>query len=467
MKSIVRKKKFLSLVFFLCVTLTPGMTQIPDDEIVFYTNDSVFAPLITLSGPAEVLWTWADNTTSNSLNPEKVYPSDALRPNRLKVTPWSAVEMINIGYDAGDGGKPDIPFVADQKVSEVVNMSLAASSLKYWCSSYNRIKSLDFSNFIYLERIECFRSDSLRSVNLSNTPKLWRVCLEDNDLSALDLSGSPVVTDLRAALNDYNEIIFSTSTEEFYHLCVRDNHFIANEIFTDMTSFPYIGELFIWRTNQSGTLRIPSTHPTDDIDIRAYENNYTALDLRGSLKNQGTRADIDLSGNQLTDVRIAGCNQISMLILKDNKLDSAMVDTILKTLDSFATDDGIVDLTSNHHPSYMGLQWKQNLESRGWQVAVDPGTWIPTAIEEERTDDIQLYPNPADRILRIRIPEVFSGIRELYVHDMQGRLLSLNKLAQSGEEGILFPVEHLAAGTYLFRFRLGNRFITHEVIVTH
>ena len=76
-------------------------SQGTSDEIIFYSTKDVFAPLITLSGKASVRWTWDDNTTDTITNPVKNYGSDGLRKNYLKVTPWSALQMINIGYDAG------------------------------------------------------------------------------------------------------------------------------------------------------------------------------------------------------------------------------------------------------------------------------------------------------------------------------------------------------------------------------
>ena len=133
-------------------------TEQSADEIIFYSNGSTFSPVIVLQATAEVLWTWDDNTTSNSLTPTKDYGSAQLRPNRLKVTPWSALRRINICYTAEDGGTESIERVPDQHVSLVENISLAAPYLKEWCSSYNNIKSLDFSNFINIETIECYRS---------------------------------------------------------------------------------------------------------------------------------------------------------------------------------------------------------------------------------------------------------------------------------------------------------------------
>lgn len=95
---------------------------------MFTTEGASFAPLITVDSGAEILWTWADGTTSSLSNPSKNYGSAEQRENRLRVTPWSALRGINIGYDAGDGGSDDIARVQDQSVSAVSGLGLASAA---------------------------------------------------------------------------------------------------------------------------------------------------------------------------------------------------------------------------------------------------------------------------------------------------------------------------------------------------
>ncbi len=246
----------------------PGPSGNP--EIVFTTEGASFAPLITVDSGAEILWTWADGTTSSLSNPSKNYGSAEQRENRLRVTPWSALRGINIGYDAGDGGSDDIARVQDQGVSAVSGLGLAASSLRFWCSSYNLIEELDFSGFAELETIECFLSTSLKRVSLSNLPKLKRACFEDCSLEALDLSQCPALEDLRGAVNEYEDIQFGSIGGNVWHICVRDNEYFTDaSMFADLTQFPEIAELFIWNDHQSGSIRIPSTSSSRPVELRA------------------------------------------------------------------------------------------------------------------------------------------------------------------------------------------------------
>lgn len=354
--------------------------------IVFTTEGSSFAPVITVSGSPEILWVWADGSTSDSAAPVKNYGSAARRANKLYVKPWSALRRINIGYDGGDGGSGDIEHVQDQQVSSVQGLYLVAPYLAQWCSSYNQLTSLDFSNFTNLDTIECYLSQSLRNVNLRNTPKLKRACFEDCSLQALDLSGSPNLEDLRGALNDYPTINFGSIGAKVWHICVRDNPQLTDRtIFADMTPFPNLTELFIWNDNQTGALRIPATHPTNTVSILADDNQYTSLDFSGALANAATHAEVGLRNNDLSSINITGCSQITRLYLQNNSLDAGSLDTLLATLDALGRNEGDggtggllwVDLRGNATPGSTGYDHALNLAAKGWTVMAEGWTAEP------------------------------------------------------------------------------------------
>jgi hypothetical protein len=347
--------------------------QTTPDKMVFVTSGDSFTPVITVTGSPEILWTWADGTTSNSNTPVKNYGSAGSRINKLKVTPWSALIRINIGYDAEDGGSGSIEFVADQHVTSVQGLEIVAPYLRQWCSSYNEITSLDFSNFIHLDTIECYLSQSLVNVNLRNTPALQRACFEDCNLSSLDLSQSSNLQDLRGAQNNYNTINFGSIGSHVWHICIRDNPQITNRnMFADMSLFPNIAELFIWNGNQTGSLNISSTSPNGYVYLAAPGNQYTSANFTGALQNSSGNGNIDLSYNQLTSLIITNCSEIISLNANHNNLNSDAVDSILHTLDTLGRTGGMVDLTFNTPPGADGLTYITNLRDiKGWTVNVD------------------------------------------------------------------------------------------------
>lgn len=361
-------------------------STIGPDSIIFTTEGSSFAPVITVSGNPSIQWIWADGTTSNSPTPNKNYGSPGTRLNRLYVTPWSALQRINIGYDGGDGGSDQIEHVADQHVSAVRGLGHVAPYLAQWCSSYNLITSLDFRNFTNLDTIECFLSQSLRTVNLTNTPKLRRACFEDCNLASLDLSESPSLEDLRGAVNDFPTINFGNIGAHIWHICVRDNPQMTDRtIFADMAQFPTLSDLFIWNDNQTGSLRLPATHQTSNVSILADDNQYTSLDLSGALANAASTAVLSFRSNLLSTVNITGCAQITELYLENNQFGAATLDTLLATLDALGRSENNLpaggqlraDLRGNATPSATGLNHAQALAGKGWTVWVEGHTYEP------------------------------------------------------------------------------------------
>jgi hypothetical protein len=363
---------------------TPSMVS--PASIEFTTEGSSFAPVIIVTGNPTIRWVWADGTTSSSPTPNKDYGSPGRRLNRLYVTPWSAVQRINIGYDAGDGGSYEIENVPDQHVSAVRGLHHVAPYLAQWCSSYNQITSLDFRNFTNLDKIECFLSYGLRTVNLTNTPKLRRACFEDCNLESLDLSSSPLLEDLRAAGNDLSTLNFGNIGAHVWHICMPVNTHLNNRnIFADMTLFPNIAELFIWDDNQTGPLRLPATNPALQVRILADGNQYNSLDLSGALANATATAVVSFRNNHLAAVNITGCSQITELYLESNQLETTTLDTLLATLDALGRSEsnlgpgGLlrVDLRENATPSAAGLGHAQALAAKGWTVYVDGHTYEP------------------------------------------------------------------------------------------
>jgi hypothetical protein len=278
--------------------------------------------------------------------------------------------------------------VPDQHVSAVYGLELVAPYLEQWCSSYNDLTSLDFSNFVKLDTIECYLSSNLSSVNLTNTPALRRACFEDCNLASLDLSQSPNLEDIRGALNAYRSIQFGTTGANAWHICVRDNPQISNPtLFANTSQFPNIAELLIWNDNQSGTLDIPSTHPSLPISLIGDDNQYSMLDFSGAFKNRAAAGIVSFQNNRLTQVNIAGCAQITELYLNNNLLGASQLDALLETLDSLGRSRDntpsevslTVDLRQNDNPSATGYTHASALAQKGWTVYAEAWTLTPTA----------------------------------------------------------------------------------------
>jgi Leucine-rich repeat (LRR) protein len=197
----VLKVSGLMILVLLIMVSIAGAT--PSPYITFVTTGSSFSPIITVTGNPTIQWIFGDGSTSNSKSPTANFGSARTRTNTLVVTPWSAVTKINIGYDGSDEGvTPSSSTIANLKQQNVVYVSgleNVAPFLQIWASNNNPITALDFSNFTALNTIECFSCRSLATIELRNVPSLTRLCVEQSNISYLDLSEAPSLADLRGA----------------------------------------------------------------------------------------------------------------------------------------------------------------------------------------------------------------------------------------------------------------------------
>ncbi len=376
--------------------------------ITFTTIGSTFAPEIAVTGNPTIYWEFSDGTTSNSITPSVDFGTAATRTQYLVVTPWSAVTVINLGYDAGDSGTAPISLIPQQNVSAVAGISNVASSLQIWASSHNPLDSLNFSNFTALTTIECYQCTSLDSITLAGTSSLIRLNLENNHLEALDLSQAPNLEDLRATSNEFMSITWpEAGMPHLWHLCAHSENNL-NTTIADLSKFPALIQLWIRNDNQTGTLRPVSTHLTsvwgqnnhysagdftgnfpegnsaslymqnneltslilaDDpglIYVDAYDNHLTGLNLSGAPNIDR----LDLHNNEITSLDVANSTKLIHLDLRNNLLTGSAVNDILEKIDGFGTYGGYLDLsgTGNAAPSFAAQIYAHNLRSRGWTV---------------------------------------------------------------------------------------------------
>ena len=340
----------------------------PEANITFVTTGSSFSPIITVTGNPNIQWVFGDGSTSDSPSPTVNFGSEGTRANTLVVTPWSAVTKINIGYDGSDGGvtpgPSTIEYLERQNVIAVTGLENVAPSLQVWASSYNPITVLDFSNFTALHTIECFYCTSLATIRLSHVPALTRLCLENCNISYLDLSEAPSLADLRGASQKSSTytINWGNTGAHMWHICVRDNPQMTSTF--PVNQFPILKDFYIWNDSQSGTLHLTSTNLKS---VLAANNQYISANFSGCFP-AGRDGTVYIYNNKLTSLDISNDPGLLNLNASNNFLNQEAVDGVLQTLDSYDTTDGSLDLTGNAAPSRTGVAHANNLTARGWKV---------------------------------------------------------------------------------------------------
>lgn len=341
-----------------------AFTDYPD-RIDIISGNAVFAPVIEVTGSAVVEWIFGDGTTSGEAAPVKDYGTMGVHHNFLKVTPWSAIKGINVGYDAADGGYGGFALVDNQNILEFRNLSLAKNSLQYICASYSPLYKLDLSEFASLRFIELLFCRNLSDLKLGSHPDLERICVEDCNLGSLDLSGCPRLEDIRASTNNFTTINWGNTGSVMWHLCIRSNPQLI-ENFPEYTRFPLLRDLLIWDDSQTGAF---IWHSTAIQRIDAYGNNYSSADV----SNCPNLSILSLAGSKLNSLNLDNTDNLQYVDLNNCSLSKSLVDYVLQTLDEAGLSDGELDLTGNSGPSVDALIHCQNLKDRGWKVSIsDP-----------------------------------------------------------------------------------------------
>ena len=336
----------------------------------FVTLGDAFSADVRCTGaePQAFEWLWSDGTVGTSRPVAAItFGSATERTQGLRIKPTTAIESINLGFDAADGGgSTPLEHRPAQHVA-AVRFPYPLTSLRWWASSYNPItNTLDFSGFTRLEAIECYLCSPLRQVVVTNLPALKRVCFEDCDLRELDLSGNPALGDVRGALNAFTNIVTGRGTgPAVWHWCTRDNPQLTQCFQEVQTNFFSLQEYYIWNDNQSGVLA-----PVSKVlaDLQAFNNQFTSADLsdKPALRN------INLSNNALTNLVLEGSAAVINLDAHSNRLPTEVLDTLLTVLDASAPDLQTVDLSQNAGcPSAEGIAHADSLAARGVSVQID------------------------------------------------------------------------------------------------
>jgi uncharacterized protein YjdB len=334
----------------------------PSDMINIQSIGASFAPLLEVTGNPVIEWIFDDASTSASATPVKNYGSIGSRHNYLKVTPWSSLVGINVGYDATDGGYGGFAFVPNQNVSGFQNLALAKSSLQYICASHNPLTELDLRELTALKFVELLNCQNLATLWLGIHPVLERLCVEDCNLHSLDLSGCIAIKDFRSALNNYSSINWGTTGAALWHICVRSNPKFSVNL-PELTQFPLLRELLTWDDNQTGAF---VCHSSVIQRIDSYDNHYTSADISGCTN----LIQFSLSGSQLASLNLGTANNLTDVQLNNCGLTESQIEYVLQTLDVAGQSNGILELTGDTPQSLNGLTHFNNLIGKGWTINI-------------------------------------------------------------------------------------------------
>jgi hypothetical protein len=343
-------------------------------DIVFTTNGDTFSPTIVLNGEATIAWTFSDGTTSESATPTAEFGSSATRLHRLRVTPWSSLYRINLGYAREDGGHSTdalgntFEIVETQAVTGIANLSMVKETLAYLCGCGCPITALNVRDFTALHTLEFYGcGDSLAAADIYGTSNLRRACFESSYVGFLDFSASPLMEDVRGSRCHLSEIRWGETGQNLWHMCVRENsEYLDPNTWPSMENFPLLQDLWISGNGLTGDLVASSTVVNS---AWLYNNDFDTIDMTNTTANSITAQN----NSNCTSITIDGCPDLISLNASGCALTQTNVDYLLATLDGYGTQNGTLNIYggTNAAPSTAGLASQSSLEGKGWTITTN------------------------------------------------------------------------------------------------
>ncbi len=357
---------------------TPAATQQEAAYVRLAVDGASFSPAVELAEGSDAAVRWDVEETGErqvGLHPAFEFGTEAVRHVRLTAAyPDGACALgdivtFNVGFDhTQDAGLYNIGSGFDypaQRVVGIEGVSRMTGLVRFLAATPALSGPLDFTGLRLLEFIECYGAQ-VSSVELKGCTSLVRLCLENNDLAALDLNPvSGCLRDLRLSGNQSTVTLapLSSPMAQLYHYCAQSETVVGHPTAEQL---PVIEEWWDWSSGQTGELVIRSA---DLRSVITCHNAWTSMDLTDQFP-EGRNGYVEAFGCRLSDIELSGCPGLTYFDVHDNELGQAAVDAVLEEISSWETYGGYLDLSGNAPPSDDGLSFVYELESRGWTVTV-------------------------------------------------------------------------------------------------
>ena len=184
-------------------------------------------------------------------------------------------------------------------------------------------------------------ADEITSIDTSELLNVEFLFINNNGITALDLSANTKIIGLRAFINDLNTLILP-NTSTLTDLDIPNNPNLGNQ---DYSNLPGLESL---RINNTGL---------------------TSLDITSNPLID----DLRVSNNSLVELSISSNPLIRTLRCDNNDLTADELDDIITTLDSNGVLNGVLVYSSNaEDPTSSSYNAYQNLISKGWTITGTP-----------------------------------------------------------------------------------------------
>ena len=240
-------------------------------------------------------------------------------------------------------------------------------NLAYLWVENNKLSRLDLSANPNLTRLVA-RDNNLTELDLSGSPNLTYLSVEGNKLPRLDLSANPNLTQLVAKDNNLTELDLSGSPN-LIQLFVEDNNLTELDISNNMKLITIVcernsikeidltghSELIDLRCNYNDLTALNTSECPELIYLQFNYNNIGSIDLSQNLK----LISLDCGGNSLTELDVSGLTGLWKIECWENELTSLdLRDTGIQVLYCF--DNMLEQILFPGNPNVQWLNCKNN-----------------------------------------------------------------------------------------------------------
>lgn len=288
---------------------------------------------------------------------------------------WSA----NFGFSGDDLGPTNyISLFTNQNIHALLGFSRGMSNLAL---AFNPLTNIDVHSWPNLTYLEMWHATNLVAVNVTNCPKLYRVCFESIEYvdtntingikDVIDFTGCTNLADLRAANNNITNIILGPNGgSNVWHFCTRDvRNRGVNPVIQGIpfASLPSLRQLWVFRDNSYvANIALTVTNSPKLESVQAFGNYFQSA----RFDSQTNLYEVLLANNRLTNLIVSGCTTLTTVDGANNYMPAPVIDSVLVTLDSLGRSNGSVflDGVNNGVPSNTGRASITNLASKGWTI---------------------------------------------------------------------------------------------------
>jgi len=387
-----------------------------------------------------------DANFENALSAYDDIPNDGQVPTNM----ISAINSLN---------------VTNKGIYDLTGIQDFTSLVKLFCSS-NNLSSLDISSNTLLNELGC-SSNQLTSLNIIANTALEILSCGSNQLSNLNISNNTLLTRLYCSDNLLTSLNVNANTLLTHFNC-NENLLTTIDISTNIAL-----NYFVCYENQLSILDTSTNIAL--ISIHCNENQITALDLSTNIALEY----LNCSYNQLPVLDLVNNTSLIQLSCIFNELTSLDVsmNTNLTSFNCIYNQLTYLNVKNTNNINFTIFFSHHNPDLTC--IIVDNATWSDVnwstykdatstfvnsqiacnalSVEEELLTNLEIYPNPANNNLNIKI-DVMSNYS---IYSFNGQLLNSGKL-QQGKNTL--DVSELNQGIYFIKIH-SNSFKTVQKLI--